>query len=127
MTAYVPAKIARAMLRKIAPKFARVESPVTCYRPDASTRELVDDGSRDAYILRLKDSQVQRDTAGVGIFSADWLVLAALDADITTNDTLVGVDRATSASVAFVVTALPETDQGVLLARCEVTALPEGA
>lgn len=71
-----------------------------------------------AYVNRNTGSRIQQTAAGQGIWAADWIVGARVAADIQDGDILSDGTR------AFIITATPETDQGLLIAPAEVTGVP---
>lgn len=76
-------------------------------------------GTRAVWIVRNGMSRAQISAAGGGIYASDWFAVAELDADIQAGDVISDGTR------AFVLTAAPETDQGFLLASCEITTVPD--
>ena len=116
------ADIGPAILSDVFPLFNVFVRAPTLYRTtpgdpttDASTAA---DGTRAAYVNRNTGSKMQQTAAGVGIWAADWIVGAAKTADIVYGDILSDGTR------AFLITATPETDSGLLLAPAEPTELP---
>lgn len=112
--------IGPALLHDVFPLFNVLTRTPTLYRTTEGTPSA--DGTTaargrvNAYVNRNTGSRIQQTAAGQGIWAADWIVGAAKTADIQAGDILSDGTR------AFVITATPETDAGLLLAPAEPLA-----
>jgi len=117
--------IAGSLLTQVFPAFAVIGPEVTLYRTtpgDPATDEGATEsqGARQGFVLRNQGSKQQQAAAGVGVWASNWIWASTTDQDVQVGDMV------TDGARAFLITATPETDQGLLIAPAEATAVPSG-
>jgi hypothetical protein len=116
--------IAKALLEDVFPLFRVLGPTLSVYRttlatPSADATTVLQDEDASLSVLRNTGSKMQQTAAGEGIWASDWIVGGPLGVDLQ------GGDIVTDGTRAFLITAAPETDRGLLLAPAKPVAVPE--